>query len=123
MELAEKRALERGWTIVGRFSDRSISASTGEKRPGYDQMMTLVKAGGADVIAVRHYDRLYRQPRELEGLIDDTEGIYIEAVYGGGYDLGTADGRLTLRNGAAGRRAKITYLSLEVISGPGFNGR
>jgi site-specific DNA recombinase len=60
-------------------------------------MMSLVKAGGAEVIVVRHYDRLYRQPRELEGLIDDTEGIHIEAVYGGGYDLGTADGRMQAR--------------------------
>jgi site-specific DNA recombinase len=30
-------------------------------------------------------------------LIDDTEGIHIEAVYGGGYDLGTADGRMQAR--------------------------
>jgi site-specific DNA recombinase len=60
-------------------------------------MMALVRAGGADVIVLRQYDRLYRQPRELEALIDDTEGIQIEAVYGGGYDLGTADGRTHAR--------------------------
>ena len=92
LELDAKRATERGWTIVGEFYDRSISATSGEPRPGYDEMIALVKAGRAEVIVVRHYDRLYRQPRELEGLIDDTEGVKIEAVYGGGLGgTGTAD--------------------------------
>src|ERR1700749_3988455 len=68
--LACKRAHERGWRVVGRFSDRSGSATTGEPRPGYDAMMALIKSGGARGIVVRHYDRLYRQPRELEGLIE-----------------------------------------------------
>ena len=56
-------------------------------------MMAMIRAGKIGAIVVRHYDRLYRQPRELEGLIESTEGIRIESVYGGGYDLGTADGR------------------------------
>ena len=60
-------------------------------------MMAGIRAGKAQGIVVRHYDRLYRQPRELEDLIDTTEGIHLESVYGGGYDLGTADGRMQAR--------------------------
>ena len=97
LELGVKRAEERGWRVIGEFTDKSISASSGEPRPGYDKMMAGVKAGVARGIVVRHYDRLYRQPLELEGLIDNTEGVRIEAVYGGGYDLGTADGRMQAR--------------------------
>jgi site-specific DNA recombinase len=97
LELADKRAAERGWTVAGRFADRSISATTGEPRPGYDAMIAGLKAGKAKGIVVRHYDRLYRQPRELEDVIDDTEGTYVESVFGGGYDLGTADGRMQAR--------------------------
>jgi site-specific DNA recombinase len=66
LELGAKRASERGWRVVGRFHDRSISATTGEPRPGYDDMMKVIKAGKAQGIVARHYDRLYRQPRELE---------------------------------------------------------
>jgi site-specific DNA recombinase len=97
LELGAKRAADRGWRVIGRFTDKSVSASSGEPRPGYDAMMAGIKAGRAQGIVVRHYDRLYRQPRELEGLIDSTEGVHIEAVYGGGYDLGTADGRVQAR--------------------------
>lgn len=107
LELGARRAAERGWKVVGRFHDKSISASSGEPRPGYDAMMDLIRSGGADAIVVRHYDRLYRQPMELEGLIDSTEGVHIESVYGGGYDLGTADGRTQARVIGAFARGEV----------------
>jgi DNA invertase Pin-like site-specific DNA recombinase len=97
LDLGDKRAAERGWPVVGRFADKSVSATTGEPRPDYDAMMAGIRAGKAQGIVVRHYDRLYRQPRELEDLIDATEGVHLESVFGGGYDLGTADGRMQAR--------------------------
>lgn len=54
---------------------------------------------GVTVIIVWHVDRLYRQPKELEDLIDLVEQhpVRIETVRGGGFDLNTHEGRLMAR--------------------------
>lgn len=80
------------------FIDNDVSAFDGGRRPGYDAMVTQVR-GGASLIIVWHVDRLYRQPRELEDLIDLVEQhpVRIEAVRGGGFDLNATEGRLMAR--------------------------
>jgi len=61
-------------------------------------LVAQIHAGVTSII-VWHVDRLYRQPRELEDLIDLVEQrpIRIEAVRGGGFDLNTTEGRLMAR--------------------------
>nr|WP_281721800.1 recombinase family protein [Nitrosomonas nitrosa] len=80
------------------FIDNDVSAFDGGRRPGYDSLIAQVK-GGLTHIVVWHVDRLYRQPRELESLIDLVEHhpVRIESVQGGGFDLNTNEGRLMAR--------------------------
>ncbi|RCS61233.1 recombinase family protein [Microbacterium sp. JB110] len=80
------------------FIDNDISAFDGGRRPGYDSLVSHVRTG-VTVVIVWHVDRLYRQPRELENMIDLVEQnpVRIETVQGGGFDLNTHEGRLMAR--------------------------
>lgn len=80
------------------FIDNDVSAFDGGRRNGYDALVAQVRAGVTHII-VWHVDRLYRQPRELEDLIDLVEQhpVRIESVRGGGFDLNTTEGRLMAR--------------------------
>jgi hypothetical protein len=60
--------------------------------------------GDIDTVVVCKLDRLYRQPRELEDLIDRVEAnrsIGVYAVMGGEFNLNTSDG------GYSGRRSSL----------------
>lgn len=80
------------------FIDNDVSAFDGGRRPAYDTLVAQVQAGVTHII-VWHVDRLYRQPRELEDLIELVEHhpVRIESVQGGGFDLNTSEGRLMAR--------------------------
>ena len=74
-QLTDGRALckRRGWSVSAahEYVDNSISASKSSSvRPKYRAMMAAVRVGDVDRIVVYMVDRLYRQPRELEDLID-----------------------------------------------------
>ncbi len=90
-----------GWTDVVSFEDNDISASryARKKRPGYRAMLAQIREGKIRRIVVAHIDRLYRQPKELEELIDlaDAGRIEIVSVYSGPVDLSTSDGRAMAR--------------------------
>ena len=91
-------ATQLGLTDLQVFIDNDVSAFDGGRRPGYDALVTRIRAGVSRVI-VWHLDRLYRQPRELEDLIALVEQhpVRIEAVRGGGFDLNSTEGRLMAR--------------------------
>lgn len=91
-------AAKLGFTDPRVFIDNDVSAFDGGRRSGYDALVAQVRAGVTHII-VWHVDRLYRQPRELEDLIDLVEQhpVRIEAVRGGGFDLNTTEGRLMAR--------------------------
>lgn len=91
-------AAKLGFTDPQVFIDNDVSAFDGGRRNGYDALVAQVRAGVTHII-VWHVDRLYRQPRELEDLIDLVEQhpVRIEAVRGGGFDLNTTEGRLMAR--------------------------
>lgn len=83
----------------GVYCDNSRSAwQRNRKRPGWDRMLADVKAGRLDSIIVYHGDRLIRQPRDLEDLIDLAEGKGIRlAAPTGMRDLDNTDDRFVLR--------------------------
>ena len=89
------------WAILpNAFEDNDISASryTRRKRPAFLHLMEEVKAGHVERIVCFKLDRLYRQPRQLEELIDLAEkGLRIVAVEGGEVDLNTSQGRTMAR--------------------------
>jgi DNA invertase Pin-like site-specific DNA recombinase len=97
-ELAERN----GWSgRLQHFEDNDISASKYARRvrKDYRRMLDRVYAGELRRIIVAHIDRLYRQPKELEELIDlaDAGRIEIVSVYSGPVDLSTSDGRAMAR--------------------------
>lgn len=80
--------------------DNDISASqySRKRRPAYRRLLELVESGEAEVIVAWHIDRLYRQPKELEHLVDvaDRTGVVIHTL-NGKLDLTDSDGKAMAR--------------------------
>jgi site-specific DNA recombinase len=100
----EKKANERGWTVVYRLSDNDIGVTRkdptkpGKYRPGYEEAMRLVDARMVDAVLCFKWDRFIREPLDLEYLIPrfDKAGVRFAEV-DGSIDLGTDSGRLHAR--------------------------
>lgn len=98
-----KLAAELGWVVVGVKSDddRTAIGKRGQRarRPGYAAVLDLLAARAADAVLVWHTDRLYRQARDLEPLIDivDRTHAVIRPVVQGELDLSSASGRMIAR--------------------------
>lgn len=94
-----KLCRDRGWTDTVEYCDNNVSASKRSvARPRYRQMLRDVKAGLIQGIVVWDLDRLYRQPRELEDLIDLADEHHLAlATVTGDVDLSTDNGRLFAR--------------------------
>ncbi|WP_327131983.1 recombinase family protein [Streptomyces sp. NBC_01343] len=93
-----------GWKVVEVYVDNDVSASDRRKiRKDYRRMLADVESGHIDAVLAWHPDRLYRQPRELEDLIDLIEdmGVQIRTVKTGLIDLSTPAGRMNARIHAA----------------------
>src|SRR5262249_16081028 len=92
-------AAQRGWTVHEVYSDHSLSAwKKNVRRPAWEKMLADVEAGKINAIIAYHGDRLYRQPRDLEKLIDlaEVKGISLASSLGA-FDLGTSQGRIFAR--------------------------
>lgn len=74
--------------------DNDVSAWSGVKRPEYTRMIYALKRGEYTAVVAWNLDRLLRQPRELEALID--LGVPIVTATGD-LDLTTHDGQLQAR--------------------------
>jgi site-specific DNA recombinase len=68
-------------------------------RPGYRELLADMEHGATDVVVAGAQDRLLRDVREGEDLIDlvNRTGVRIATVQGGDDDLSTADGRMVVR--------------------------
>jgi DNA invertase Pin-like site-specific DNA recombinase len=88
---------KKGWQPV-EFVDNDTSASTGKKRPRYEQMLAAIEAGEVGAVVAWDLDRLHRRPVELESFIDlaDRHRLALATV-SGDVDLSTAQGRLVAR--------------------------
>lgn len=90
---------QQRWKVLERIVDNDLSASRYAKRarPGWSRLMLLVDAGLVDVIVGYDLDRLTRQPKELEALIDRAEkGLRVVSLQGD-LNLASADGRAMAR--------------------------
>jgi len=58
----------RGWQETAVFSDREISGTVSQGRPGYQRFRQAAKAGHFDVVVVDELSRLSRDPEEQAGL-------------------------------------------------------
>jgi site-specific DNA recombinase len=87
-------------TVVEKYVDNDTSATNRRKpRKHYLRMLEDIRAGKVDTVICWHTDRLYRQPRELEDLIDlvETHHVLIRACRAGELDLSTPTGRMVAR--------------------------
>ncbi|MFF3658408.1 recombinase family protein [Streptomyces olivochromogenes] len=102
-EACRKLAAELGWAVVGVKvdDDKTAYGKNGmrAKRPGYAELLDMLNAGRADAVLTWHTDRLYRQARDLEPLIDivTRTGTVVRPVKQGELDLATASGRMVAR--------------------------
>lgn len=98
LEDCGRLASRNGLTVAAVLVDNDLSAFDGTHRPAYEALVGHIRAGISRIV-VWHLDRLYRQPRELEELIDlvENRSLRIETVNGGPFDLNTHEGRLMAR--------------------------
>jgi site-specific DNA recombinase len=111
----------RGWTVAQVLLDDDVSAYSGKSRPGYEDLLDMMRAGTVEVVLAWAPDRLHRSPRELEDFIPlvDKSGVDVVTVQAGDWDLSTPAGRMTARQlGTVARyesehRSARTVLALE----------
>jgi site-specific DNA recombinase len=120
----EKTAADRGWQIIREYEDAGVSAYKRRVvRPGFEQLLTDLASGLIDGICVWDSDRLARQPRDLERLIDlyETRKGLVFATANKDIDISTSDGRFYARlmvnvanksSADSGRRIAAKHLQL-----------
>jgi DNA invertase Pin-like site-specific DNA recombinase len=88
-----------GWKVVDTYIDPNDSAYSGRPRKQWRRLIEDVKAGRIDAIVAWHPDRLTRQPKENEELIElvDRYGIQVATAMAGEHDLASPSGRLHFR--------------------------
>ncbi|NKR76062.1 recombinase family protein [Rhodococcus hoagii] len=107
----EELAARLGWTVVESYSDNDISAYSGRRRPGYEQLVQSLDEGRVKGLIVWHADRLHRSPVELESFIDicDRNAIEVQTVKAGTFDLSTASGKMVARMLGAAARHEVEH--------------
>lgn len=98
LEDCAREAKRRGWEVIETYVDNDVSATRSKVRPAYDRMMSDVEHGHINGLIVWDIDRLTRNPRELEDIIDlaDAKNLNMANV-GGDIDLSTPQGKMTAR--------------------------
>jgi DNA invertase Pin-like site-specific DNA recombinase len=88
-----------GWQVAETYIDPNDSAYSGRPRKQWKRLLEDVKAGKIDAIVAWHPDRLTRQPKENEDLIElvDRYGIQVATAMAGEHDLASPSGRLHFR--------------------------
>jgi site-specific DNA recombinase len=104
----QRIADQRGWTVVETIADNDMSASTGKPRPGYQQLLRLMRSRSIDAVIVWHVDRLTRRLVDLEEIITICEATGVRlATVTGDIDLGTDTGRMLARILASVARGEV----------------
>jgi DNA invertase Pin-like site-specific DNA recombinase len=84
--------------MVGQYLDDGLSAwKAGVRRKGFESLLERARSGVTQGIAVWHVDRLFRQPRDLERLIDLADHGFRVISSHGSRDLSDPDDRFILR--------------------------
>jgi DNA invertase Pin-like site-specific DNA recombinase len=93
-----------GATVARVITDNDESADSTRRhradyRPGYRELLADMEHGACDLVVAWAQDRLLRDVREGEDLIElvNRTGVRIATVQGGDDDLSTADGRMIVR--------------------------
>ena len=96
-EDCENLCAEKGWT-TNEYLDNDTSATSGRRRPNYEQMLADIRDGRIGAVVVWDLDRLHRRPIELEEFMALADEKHLAlATVSGDVDLSTAQGRLVAR--------------------------
>ena len=90
-----------GRQVIGVYEDNDVSAFSRRKpRKEWLRLQDDIASGRTDAIIAAHTDRLYRQVRELEDLIDfvNHHPVAIQTLMAGDLDLTTSAGRQVARH-------------------------
>lgn len=104
LEDCKALAAAREWPDPVIYNDNDKSAwKRTVVRDDFRRLLADIADGSIDALIVYDSDRFYRQPRELEEFLDICEGAKVAELtqVTGDVDLGSTDGRLTLRIKAA----------------------
>jgi DNA invertase Pin-like site-specific DNA recombinase len=87
------------WGVVAHYDDNDISAYSGRRRPGFEDLLDGMKTGAVNAVICWDVTRLYRSMKDLERFIEIAEpaGISIKTVKAGELDLSTSAGRMVAR--------------------------
>ncbi|WP_190016204.1 recombinase family protein [Streptomyces lucensis] len=99
-EDCERLADLRGWAVAKVYEDNDVSAyKRNVRRPQFELMLSDLADGLIDGVVAYDLDRLARQPKDLERLIDlfDERRRRVFATVTNDVNLGTADGRTMAR--------------------------
>lgn len=103
------------------WKDNSRSAwRRDRKRPGWDDMLAAIERGELNngLLGVYHGDRLARQPRDLEDLIDVGEPAELTLVFPTGrYNLADPDHQMMLRWIISRAKNEVDHLSRRLKNG------
>lgn len=88
-----------GWTIVDRYQDNDVSATSGARREEFERLCADIESGRINAVVCDDQDRFVRLLSELERVIKLRKGrrLLIASPNGGVVDLGTDGGRLQAR--------------------------
>lgn len=100
LEDCRRVAEDLGWPVAEEYVDNDLSAFSGKRRPGYEQMLADIADGIRDAVLVYHADRLTRRPIELEQFLEviTAAGLgHVRFVAGADVDIANGDGLMVLR--------------------------
>ena len=98
-----KFAKQQGWNIFDIYADEGISGKNIKDRPNVKRLFEDIKNNKIDVVLLYKFDRLTRDSKDTEDIIELIQncGIQVITLSGGNVDVSTATGRFTVRiNGA-----------------------
>jgi site-specific DNA recombinase len=108
---ARKFAEDRDWQVVAEFEDDHTSAFRMVERKGFDALLAAAEAGLIDTIIARHHDRLTRNLKDYDRLIEVCahRGVIVHYYTGGALDFRTSDGGFmgTINTAIAQRESDI----------------
>ncbi len=98
-----KFAKGQNWNIFDIYADEGISGKNIENRPEVKRLISDIRNKKIDVVVLYKFDRLTRDSKDTEDIIDLIQecGIQVFTLSGGIIDVSTATGRFSVRiNGA-----------------------
>ncbi len=116
LRICRVRAEREGWSIVETFTDHAVSGAT-TLRPGYQSLLTILRAGGADIVLAESLDRFSRDQEHIAA-------FYKQASFARVRIVTLAEGEVTeLHIGLKGTMGALYLKDLAAKTRRGLEGR